>query len=170
MCLPCCISSIRFPAPSFARNNTLTYITQGHYEISPTPYGILAGVKEGAAFTAGEWGSEFCDAMKPVHGDLVVKGKSGLCGFQSTNLEFLLGQKRAKNVVLAGFLTNCCVESTMRSAYERGFKVYTLKDCVAATSVPAQEATLEYNFGMFSIPTTSRAVLEALRPSTATVA
>jgi hypothetical protein len=26
-------------------------------------------------------------------------------------------------VVLGGFLTNCCVESTMRSAYERGYKV-----------------------------------------------
>lgn len=138
------------------------YHVQGHNEIGKNPYGILAGVKEGAAFTAGEWGAEICDAMKPVPGDLVVKGKSGLCGFQSTNLEFLLGQTGAKNVVLGGFLTNCCVESTMRSAYERGFKVYTLKDCVAATSVEAQEATLEYNFGMFSIVTTSDDIVEAL--------
>lgn len=29
--------------------------------------------------------------------------------------------------------TNCCVESTMRAAYEAGFNVITLTDCCAAT-------------------------------------
>jgi nicotinamidase-related amidase len=135
---------------------------KGHNEIADLPYGILAGVKEGAAFTNGEWGAEFVESMSPKEGDLVVKGKSGLCGFESTNLDFLLRQRGAKNIVLGGFLTNCCVESTMRSAYEKGYKVYTLKDCVAATSMEAQEATLEHNFGMFSIPTTSEEVKEAI--------
>jgi nicotinamidase-related amidase len=93
--------------------------------------------------------------MKPTESDLICKGKNGLCGFSSTNLDFLLRQNGVKNVVLAGFLTNCCVESTMRSAYELGYQVYTLKDCCAATSVAAQDATFEHNFGMFSVPTTS---------------
>ena len=88
----------------------------GHHEIAKNPYGILAGVKEGGCFTAGDWGADFCEGMKPAPGDLVVKGKSGLCGFESTNLQFLLSQSGTKNVVLAGFLTNCCVESTMRAA------------------------------------------------------
>jgi nicotinamidase-related amidase len=80
-----------------------------------------------------------------------------------TNLDFLLRQKRAKNVVLGGFLTNwkvystaqilifcwngdiphfishldypfysfgfspSCVESTMRTAYELNYNVYTLR-------------------------------------------
>lgn len=118
----------------------------------------MAGVKSGAAFTNAEWGADFHPQMKPVQGDLVVKGKSGLCGFESTNLDFLLGQSGAKNLILGGFLTNCCVESTMRSGYERGYRVYTLKDCVAATSIEAQDATLEHNFGMFSVPTTSDAI------------
>ena len=43
----------------------IIFETQGHNEIAETPYGILAGVKEGAAFTAGEWGSEICETMKP---------------------------------------------------------------------------------------------------------
>lgn len=134
----------------------------GHKEISDTPYGILAGVKEGAAFTNGEWGADFNEKMRPVDGDMVVKGKTGLCGFESTNLDFVLRQRGAKNVVLGGFLTNCCVESTMRNAYEKGYKVYTLTDCVAATSMEAQEATLKHNFGMFSVPTTSEEVMEAI--------
>jgi nicotinamidase-related amidase len=58
-----------------------------------------------------------------------------------------------------------------RTAYEKGFKVYTLKDCVAATSIVAQEATLEYNFGMFSVPTTSTDILAALdRPAVVSMA
>ena len=48
----------------------------------------------------GEWGSAICDIMKPSEGDIVVKGKNGLCGFQSTNLDFLLRQNGIKNIVL----------------------------------------------------------------------
>ncbi len=132
-----------------------SYFPQGHKAITSTPYGILAGIKEGELFKEGEWGAEICDFMKPAPGDIICKGKSGLCGFQSTNLDFLLRQNGAKNVVLGGFLTNCCVESSMRTAYELGYKVYTMKDCCAATSVAAQEAAYEHTFGMFSIPTTS---------------
>mmetsp|Transcript_11492 Transcript_11492/g.27432 ORF Transcript_11492/g.27432 Transcript_11492/m.27432 type:complete len:111 (-) Transcript_11492:3788-4120(-) len=101
--------------------------------------------------------------MMPQKGDFIVKGKSGLCSFASTNLDFLLRQKRAKNVVLGGFLTNCCVESTMRTAYELNYNVYTLSDCMAATSLDAQKATLEHNFGMFSVLTTSEKVSNAIK-------
>jgi len=127
---------------------------KGHNEISGS-YGILKGIKEGELFKAREWGSDFCELMKPAENDIVCKGKSGLCGFASTNLDFLLRQNGIKNVVLAGFLTNCCVESSMRSAYELGYNVYTVKDCCAATSIAAQDAAFEHNFGMFSVPTTS---------------
>jgi nicotinamidase-related amidase len=65
--------------------------------------------------------------------------------------------------------TNQQVESTMRTAYEKGYRVYTLHDCVAATSVAAQDATLQYNFGMFSVPTTSNDVVEAWQGATISV-
>ena len=70
---------------------------KGHDEIADLPYGILAGVKEGAAFTNGDWGADFAASMQPQPGDLVTKGKSGLCGFASTNLDFLLRQKGVTN-------------------------------------------------------------------------
>ena len=140
----------------------ISLLLQGHNEISQEPYGILAGVKEGAAFQNNEWGSEICETMKPSEGDLIVKGKNGLCGFKSTNLDFILRQNQISNVILGGFLTNCCVESTMRTAYENGYKVYTLKDCCAATSMAAQEAAIEHTFGMFSIPITSVEAIAAV--------
>ena len=64
----------------------------------------------------------------------MIEGKRGLDTFASTNLDFILRSKGIKTIVLGGFLTNCCVESTMRSGYENGYKVITLNDCVAATS------------------------------------
>ncbi|WIA19797.1 hypothetical protein OEZ85_005708 [Tetradesmus obliquus] len=121
-------------------------------ELSKEPYGILANVKGGGAFKASEWGGAFCDTMKPADTDVIVQGKRGLCGFASTNLRFILSQNRIENVVLAGFLTNCCVESTMRAAYENGFKVFTLTDCCAATSQEEQDAAVKFTFPMFSLP------------------
>jgi len=134
----------------------------GHKEISGE-YGILENVKSSEAFTANTWNSQICVQMAPRQGDLTVKGKTGLCGFHSTNLDFLLRQNNIKNVVLSGFLANCCVESTMRTAYENGYKVYTLKDCCGATSVAGMEACFEHSFGMFSIPTTSDNIMRLIK-------
>jgi len=138
---------------------------KGHNAISKEAYGILSAIKEGKSFTEGEWSSEFCEVMKPVDDDIVVKGKTGLCSFSSTNLDFVLRQNGIENLVLAGFLTNCCVESTMRTAYEKGYKVYTVTDCCAATSVAGQKAAFEHTFGMFSIPTTSDVIIGAVKSS-----
>ena len=124
-------------------------ILDSHNQIGATA-GILAGIKEGELFSRGTTAVDFHPKMKPDASDMVVTGKLGLCSFFSTNLDFLLRQKGIKNVVLAGFLTNCCIESTMRTAYEHGYNVYTLKDCCAATSVDAHEQAFENSFGMFS--------------------
>ena len=58
-----------------------------------------------------------------------------------------------ETVVLGGFLTNCCVESTMRTAYEKGFNVITLIDATATTSAEGQAVT-GGSYGMFSTPMT----------------
>ena len=57
-------------------------------------------------------------------------------------------------MALAGFLTNCCVESTMRSAYERGYEVITLTDCLAGTSPEEHANAITYDYPMFSKPMT----------------
>uniref|UniRef100_UPI00356971D4 cysteine hydrolase family protein n=1 Tax=Nocardioides sp. TaxID=35761 RepID=UPI00356971D4 len=105
----------------------------GYNEITKHPYGILAGVVNSTAFVKGEWGSAIVDDLAPAETDIVIEGKRGLDTFASTNLDFMLRSKGIETVVLAGFLTNCCVESTMRSAYENGYEVITLTDCAAAT-------------------------------------
>ena len=136
--------------------------TPGYNEISAHPYGILKGVVDGAAFIKGGWGGAIADEMAPQEGDIVIEGKRGLDTFASTNLDFILRSKGIETLVLGGFLTNCCVESTMRSGYENGYKVITLSDCVAATSVEEHENAITYDYPMFSQPMTSQQFIAEL--------
>lgn len=127
----------------------------GYGEINDHPYGILAGVVDSKAFVKDSWGAEIVEDLAPQADDIVVEGKRGLDTFASTNLDFILRSKGIKTIALGGFLTNCCVESTMRSAYEKGFDVVTLTDCVAATSQAEHDNAIEYDYPMFSRPMAS---------------
>lgn len=117
--------------------------------------GILAGCADGKLFTEGTWNAEFCDPMKPQPGDIVITGKKGLDAFPHSDLEQQLVANKIETVVLGGFLANCCVESTMRTAYEKGFNTITLTDCVATTDLGHQEASVTGSYGMFSTPMTA---------------
>lgn len=134
----------------------------GYNELSAHPYGILKGVVDGNAFVKGTWGAAIVDELEPEAGDIVIEGKRGLDTFASTNLDFILRSKGITTVALGGFLTNCCVESTMRSAYENGYQVITLSDCVAGTSIEEHDNALRYDFPMFSQPMTSTVFIEAV--------
>ncbi|MDO5743560.1 MAG: cysteine hydrolase [Micrococcaceae bacterium] len=138
----------------------------GYNEISAHPYGILKGVVDATAFVKGQWGADFDERFTPVPSDIVIEGKRGLDAFGSTNLDFILRSKGINKLVLAGFLTNCCVESTMRTAYERGFEVVTLTDAVAATSVEEGESAVRFNYPMFSTPATSDQFIATLGSAT----
>ena len=126
--------------------------TEGYGEITKQPYGILKGVVDGNAFVKGSWGAAIIDELAPADGDIVIEGKRGLDTFASTNLDFILRSKGITTIALGGFLTNCCVESTMRTGYENGYRVVTLSDCLAATSAEEHDNALKYDFPMFSQP------------------
>jgi hypothetical protein len=101
--------------------------------------------------------------MKPKPGDVVVDGKHGLSAFPGTDLEAQLREHGIETIALAGFMTNCCVESTMREACEKGFNVVTLTDCLATTSAAGQKASIEITFPFFSTPLNSASFLANLR-------
>ena len=141
---------------------------EGYYEITAHPYGILKGVVDTSSFIKGSWGCEIIGDVAPTDGDIVIEGKRGLDAFGSTNLDFILRSKGITTIVLSGFLTNCCVESTMRSAYEKGFEVITLTDAVGATSQAEHDNAITYDYPMFSKPTTVDAYIGSLTGAPAT--
>jgi ureidoacrylate peracid hydrolase len=136
--------------------------TDDYHELTPEPYGILKGVVDSKSFRKGTWGAEIVDDLAPEQADIVVEGKRGLDAFASTNLDFILRSRGITNIALGGFLTNCCVESTMRTGYEKGYNVITLKDCTATLSEEEQRMAVEKNYPMFSRPMTHDELLEDL--------
>lgn len=135
---------------------------EGYKELSDEPYGILKGVVDSKSFIQGSWGAAIVDVLKPQPGDIIIEGKRGLCGFASTNLDFILRSRGIETMALGGFLTNCCVESTMRTGYEKGYNVITLKDCTAAMSDEEQKLATEKNYPMFSRPMNHNEFLKEL--------
>jgi nicotinamidase-related amidase len=135
----------------------------GYRELADHPYGILKGVVDSTAFVKGEWGAEIVDALAPQEGDVVVEGKRGLDTFATTNLDFILRARGIDTIALGGFLTNCCVESTMRTGYEKGYRVITLSDCVAATSAEEHQNAIQFDYPMFSEVMTADAFKEELQ-------
>jgi nicotinamidase-related amidase len=128
---------------------------EGFGELADHPYGILKGVVDSTAFVKGSWGAEIVDDIAPQEGDIIVEGKRGLDTFATTNLDFILRARGITTIALGGFLTNCCVESTMRTGYEKGYQVITLSDCVAATSAEEHDNAIKFDYPMFSTPMSS---------------
>merc|ERR1712178_256240 len=126
--------------------------------------GILAACAKDKLFTVGTWNAEICASMRPAQHDVVITGKKGLDAFPGTDLEAQLTIHGVETIALAGFLTNCCVESTMRTAFEKGFNVITLSDCTAATSMEGQKAAVEGTYGMFSTPMLAADFVTKLEP------
>jgi ureidoacrylate peracid hydrolase len=135
---------------------------KGYREITSEPYGILKGVVDAHAFVRGTWGAEIVDSLSPGSEDIIIEGKRGLDTFASTNLDFILRSRGMKTLVVAGFLTNCCVESTVRTGYEKGFSMIALSDCTATLSEEEQRFTFEKDLPMFSRIVTHKEFLSDL--------
>jgi len=135
---------------------------EGYPELTTRDYGILKGVADGSAFRTGSWGADITDAISREPGDIVVEGKRGLDGFATTGLDLVLRNNGIHNLVVAGFLTNCCVEGTVRSGYEKGYNVVTLADCTATFTDEQQKAAENFTLPMFSKVLRHTEFLEAL--------
>ena len=108
--------------------------------------GILKGVQDEQLFRAFSWNADFHPMMAPAPGDVVIRNKRGLDSFPGTDLEEQLRAHGIETVVIGGFLTNCCVESTMRTAFEKGYNTVTLVDGSACFSAAEQDAATNGTF------------------------
>ncbi len=104
----------------------------GHPEIASDPIGINYYAKTKKRFEEGSFGAEFYPATAPKEGDYVARGRVGVSPFVGSNLEQLLRAGGYTTIGVAGFATHVCVESLIRDAYDRGYKVILLDDDVAA--------------------------------------
>lgn len=62
--------------------------------------------------------------------------------FADTDLDLLLRSRDIDTLLMTGFTTNVCVETSSRHAYSIGYNIVAVSDCAAATSVAEHEAAL----------------------------
>jgi ureidoacrylate peracid hydrolase len=109
----------------------------------------------------GTWDWEIVPELAPQKGEWMVE-KSRFSGFYNTNLEIILRGLKVETVVIVGVATNVCVESTVRDAFFRDFKVLLPRDATACSSREVEEASLLSLGRLFMQVTTTDAVLSAL--------
>jgi ureidoacrylate peracid hydrolase len=81
----------------------------------------------------GSWDAAVADELKPLDGDLVVE-KNRYDAFLYTDLELVLRTIGIGHLLVCGVATNVCVESTVRSAEQRDFKVTVASDCTSGAA------------------------------------
>jgi nicotinamidase-related amidase len=88
----------------------------------------------------GSWEAKVLDALAPGEDDIVLKKtSSGL--FNSTNVEYLLRNIGIDTLIVTGFLTDQCVDHTLRDAADRGFYPVCISDgCATHTEERHQNA------------------------------
>lgn len=121
------------------------------YEELQEPVGILKAIKEYGAFKAGTHGSTTVDQIT-AFGDRIIEvpGKRGLNAFIHTDLEDMLRKRGVKDIVFAGAVTSVCIDSTARSAFEKGFRVSVLGDATSGRSKAEQDFYCENVFPLYA--------------------
>ncbi|MFH1139958.1 MAG: isochorismatase family cysteine hydrolase [Pseudomonadota bacterium] len=79
----------------------------------------------------------------PPGDDEIIIPKSTSSVFNSTNIDFLLRNLEIDYLVVAGLITDQCVESAVRDACDRGFLVTLVTDACATYSLERHEASLK---------------------------
>ena len=76
-----------------------------------------------------------CDRAAPRAGEPVIV-KHHPNSFWETNLDAQLREGGVKNLVLAGFMTHVCVNSTARGAFNLGYNATVIGDATATRDLP----------------------------------
>ena len=105
------------------------------------------------------------EAIAPV-GDEIVIPKTSSSVFISTNIHYVLGNLGVRHLIVAGVLTDQCVDSTVRDACDFGYLVTLVTDACATQSEERHRSSIANNRGYCRQVTTDDMVseLSALRP------
>ena len=115
------------------------------------PVGILKTIKEMGAFQKESSGSQTISEFDEFKDKIIeIPGKQGLNAFINTPLETVLKENNITNVALAGTVCSVCIDSTGRSAYEKGFKVTMLSDCISGRTIFEQKFFCEEIFPLYA--------------------
>ena len=82
-------------------------------------------------------------------------GKNTYDAFINTDLGDIMKERNVERVVVCGVLTDCCCDTTARSAFNRGFETWLVKDACGSANKKQHEAGLRgFGFAFGDVLTT----------------
>jgi ureidoacrylate peracid hydrolase len=103
--------------------------------------------------------AQVLDAIKPL-GDEIVIPKTSSSVFISTNIDYVLRNLGVRYLIIAGALTDQCVDSAVRDACDLGYLVTLPTDACVTQSRERHETSLANNRGYCRQVTTDALVRE----------
>jgi ureidoacrylate peracid hydrolase len=91
-------------------------------------------------------GARMADAIRPADDEMVLP-KTSSSPFMSTNLDYVLRNLGVRSLIVAGLLTDQCVDSTVRDACDLGYLVTVPTDACATHSQERHDWSLRNNRG-----------------------
>ncbi len=82
---------------------------------------------------------------------------------KTSDLNTVLSDNQVENIVLAGAVTSVCIDSTGRSAADRGYQVFVLSDCTCGRSKFEQEFYCNQVLPLYATVLTSGEFMESLK-------
>jgi ureidoacrylate peracid hydrolase len=114
------------------------------------------------------WNTAIVDELGP-HASDVVLYKTRYSGFYGTDLDDVLHDRGVRSLIVTGWTTSVCVESTIRDAFFRDYRCVLVEDCAAEPmghglargNHEASVLTIQMRFGWVSSSTKVIRALEA---------
>jgi nicotinamidase-related amidase len=119
----------------------------------------------GRCLIQGEPCWDIIEELAPAEGEAIFD-KNGYGAFGTTAIHAYLRGRGIANLVLTGVTSDCCIQSNLREALDRGYDCLTLEDCCGAPSRESHDhsmAIIRGPAGVFGALSTSDAVLDALK-------
>ncbi len=88
------------------------------------------------------WDSDVIDELRPLPEEYIVEKRRDSV-FQDTEFELWLRAFRADTIIFCGIDTYICVESSVRDAFNKGYDVILIRDCVASRNPMHHQTTLD---------------------------
>ena len=99
----------------------------------------------GTGFSVGDKDFEIYDEIVPLPGEKVFY-KTVNSSFSNKDLCKYLEDIKEDTVIISGLMTNFCIDATVKSAFDRGYKVVIPKGCNSTSSNDYMDAETTYRY------------------------
>jgi ureidoacrylate peracid hydrolase len=89
----------------------------------------------------GSWDARMLDEIAPAEDEMIFR-KTSSSVFISTNIDYVLRNLEVRSLIIAGMMTDQCVESVVRDACDLGYLVTLVTDACVTDSAERHEQSL----------------------------